>query len=136
MLLQIRKYDIEVEYRPGKELYIADALSRSYDKDDKFTGWSSEIEAQICSVNYVNATPEKIKQLIKNTENDSELRALKEVILNGWPNNPKKLYPKIRPYAQYKSDLVIVDGVIFKNDCIVIPASMRQEIIDLVHSHI
>ncbi|XP_046601433.1 uncharacterized protein K02A2.6-like [Neodiprion lecontei] len=133
MLVQIQKYDIEIVYRPGKELYIADALSRAYDKNDKFLGWSQEIESQVCSVNYVNATPEKIKQLIESTEKDSELKALKEIIQNGWPNNSNKLPATVRPYAQYKSELVIVDGLVFKNDCLVIPREMRNEIIDRIH---
>ena len=30
MLLQLQKYDLEVVYKPGKELYIADTLSRAY----------------------------------------------------------------------------------------------------------
>ena len=30
MLLQLQKYDLKVVYKPGKELYIADILSREY----------------------------------------------------------------------------------------------------------
>lgn len=33
MLLRLLKYDIEMEYLPGKEMYIADALSRNYIND-------------------------------------------------------------------------------------------------------
>lgn len=40
MLVQIQKYDVQIVYRPGKELLIADTLSRAYDKNNKFTGWT------------------------------------------------------------------------------------------------
>ena len=30
MLLRLHKYDIELVYKKGKEMYIADALSRAY----------------------------------------------------------------------------------------------------------
>lgn len=132
MLVQLKKYDIEVVYKPGKELHIADALSRAYDKNDKYTGWSEEIESQICSVNYVNATKEKIKQLLEHTDKDEELKLLKEIILRGWPNDSKSINERIRPYIKRKSDLVIVDGLIFKNDQLVIPKQMRQDIINKV----
>lgn len=49
------------------------------------------------------------------------------------PNNPNKLEATAKPYAQFKSELVFVDGLIFKNECIVIPREMRKEIIDRIH---
>ena len=32
MLLRLQKYDLELQYKKGKEMYIADALSRAYPK--------------------------------------------------------------------------------------------------------
>ena len=32
MLLKLQKYDIELIYKKGKELYVADTLSRAYPK--------------------------------------------------------------------------------------------------------
>ena len=33
MLLQLQKYDIRLQYTPGKGMYITDILSRAYLKD-------------------------------------------------------------------------------------------------------
>ncbi|KAK9711112.1 RNase H-like domain found in reverse transcriptase [Popillia japonica] len=64
MLLQIQKYDIEVRYKRGKELVIADALSRAYlnEDDDHF---DIEINAQVCLIkSYVNVSDEKLKVML------------------------------------------------------------------------
>jgi transposase len=34
-MLQLQKYDLKVTYKPGKEMYVADTLSRSYLKETK-----------------------------------------------------------------------------------------------------
>ena len=48
MLLRIQKYNITVKYKRGKELYVADALSRNYLKDTDENENKDDI--QVCSV--------------------------------------------------------------------------------------
>ena len=35
MLLKLQRYNINLVYKPGKELYIADTLSRAYQQADE-----------------------------------------------------------------------------------------------------
>ena len=61
MLLQVQKYDIEVCYRPGKQLVIADALSRAYINDKSYDNFDNELQAQVCLVvSELNVTDEKL----------------------------------------------------------------------------
>ena len=43
MFLQIQKYDIDLKYKRGKDLIIADALSRAYINDKQRQNYDSEI---------------------------------------------------------------------------------------------
>nr|XP_039256275.1 uncharacterized protein LOC120332995 [Styela clava] len=47
MILRIQSYPLDVKYKAGKELYIADALSRAYDSSE----YSSEKEEELYDVN-------------------------------------------------------------------------------------
>ena len=122
MRLQLQKYDFELRYKPGKELIIADTLSRAYISSTENEDWEKDIEFQVCQINYkINATPEKILQLITETNNDPELIELKKTILNGWPNNNKNVPEILKIYTRFKSELYIIDDLIFKGNCLVIP---------------
>ena len=52
MLLQLQKYDIRLQYTPGKEMYIADTLSRTYLKD-----LPNDNESDIEGVNMLSDLP-------------------------------------------------------------------------------
>ena len=48
MLLRLQRYDLNVVYKPGSELYVADALNRAYidiSSDDQL-----EEELEVCVV--------------------------------------------------------------------------------------
>lgn len=45
--LTLQPYNITVKYKPGKELLLADALSRAYMDTDNFSILEDEIQAQV-----------------------------------------------------------------------------------------
>lgn len=47
MLLNLQPYNLEVLYKPGKQLYIADTLSRSYCKNDNSDTIDKEIKIKV-----------------------------------------------------------------------------------------
>lgn len=109
MLLQTQKYDIELKYKPGKQLIIADALSRAYIKDPTSENFDNEIQAQVCLiVSELNVTKEKLNEITSETLKDQELISLEKVILEGWPKNHKKLKDSIRHMLNIKKSLQYV----------------------------
>lgn len=134
MLLQIQKYDIELIYKSGKQLIIADALSRAYIKEQTSENFDNEIQAQVCLiVSELNVTKEKLNEITSETLKDQELISLKKVILKGWPKNHKKLKDYIRPYAKYKEELTICNDLIFKGSSLLIPYKLRKEMLNKIH---
>jgi hypothetical protein len=47
MLLDLQIYDLDVRYKPGKEMYISDALSRIKMPNDETKIFTNELEAQV-----------------------------------------------------------------------------------------
>ena len=84
MLLWIQPYDLAIRYLPGKDMLLADALSRSPSKDN------TTLDLDI-SIQLVRFSSEKIQQLQEHTANDPELQGLKEFIIAGWPDRQKQL---------------------------------------------
>lgn len=135
MLLQLQKWDIDLRYKPGKELILADALSRTYMKNSENFEWGKEIESQVCLItSQINVTESKLKEFKEETDKDEELMELKKVIKNGWPKNNKKLHENIKVYSQFQDQLTIVDDLIYKGHLLVIPKSLRNEMISRVHT--
>ena len=127
MLLRLQQYDLQVNYKKGTELYVADTLSRAYmDSKD-----SLEEELEIHMV--LPISPTKLKELQEETQKDPVLQRLKQVIVNSWPQRKSHLSPSIQSYWDYKEELTIYDDLIFKRDKVVIPTVLRKEMLKVVH---
>ncbi|XP_015121249.1 uncharacterized protein LOC107044027 [Diachasma alloeum] len=85
--LAILPYSVELKYKPGKELVIADDLSRSYLNDTSQT-YDLGIEAHVAMIDEsFNITDNKVREIRDETSKDEELKTVREYIKNGWPNN-------------------------------------------------
>ncbi|KAL5017321.1 hypothetical protein ScPMuIL_006910 [Solemya velum] len=84
-------------------------------------------------VDFVRFTPEKITQLRTESRNDPVLCELSEVITNGWPETIKTLPETIRPYWSMRDELSVENGIVLKGTRIVVPTSMREEILSQLH---
>jgi hypothetical protein len=96
MLLQLQKYDIRLQYTPGKEMYIAYSLSRAYLKD-----LPNDNESDIEGVNMLSDLPiseQRISEIQQYMLNDEQMQELKEVIQNGWPNRKYDVPPSAMIY--------------------------------------
>ena len=131
-LLQLQKYDLQVTYKPGKYLYLADTLCRSYFQETKEQLVS---ETEIIAINpksYSPISPEKYAQFQRETAKDLELKALSSVILKGWPDNREDVSPAVRQYWSYRDELTCLDGLLFKGDKIVVPKTLQSEMLEKI----
>ena len=83
MMLRIQKYDAQSKYDPGKDIPVADALSRIS------SCCCQAIQGLDVSVHEVHlhliASPTRVSQIREETAKDTTLSALREVIMHGWP---------------------------------------------------
>lgn len=133
LLLSLQNYDFSVKYTPGKYLYFADTLSRTGYDDKMFIINETESNVQIDMINFFSVSTKRFEEIKIETQKDCELQELLNLIKNGWPDSKKQLKENIKPYWKDRDDLVEMKGIIFKCNRMVIPKSLRNDIINKLH---
>jgi len=133
MMLKLQPYEFTVVWKPGKQIPVADALSRYYLPEyGKKLMNDDEMVCQ-CITEIIPFSQPRQKQLREETAKDSVLVKLSDIIMNGWPENKHELPACIHPYWEYRDELTVYDGVVFRGDRVVIPQAMRPEMLRIIH---
>jgi len=136
ILIKLQRYELIVKYKPGKELVIADTLSRTKVKcDSLFDDWEKrEIEVTIGEVN-VNTSKSKNKreQIRLATKLDKELNLLKNYVMEGWPEKIEQLNEETKKYWKCKELISVHDGVLYKSKRIIIPENLKSKMLKRIH---
>ena len=132
-LLRLQRYDFDVEFTPGKHLFIADALSRAYLSDIP----KSEIPEVEYQVHFVISnlpiSTSKFQEFKQETCNDSVLQEVITLVNDGWPDSFSQSPSTIKPFYNVKEELSLADGVLLKVDRVVVPSSMRADMLKRIH---
>ena len=132
MIMAVQKYPIKVKYRPGKELLIADTLSRAHLPEEASDLCSEEFEINIiCTLPISEMKLEKLKQ---ETAKDPSLQELKHTVKKGWPDSKAETPPGTSPYWNYRDEISTHDGIMFKGERVIVPRSMQSEMLQIIHS--
>ena len=81
----------------------------------------------------LNASPSKLENIRQDSECDPQMLMLKELIIQGWPKDMKQCPLPLRSYWNYRDELSIVDGIVVKGSCIIIPTKYRPDLLNLLH---
>lgn len=122
--LRLLRYDISIRYVPGKQLLLADMLSRASvagTVDDA----DEDVEVHAVSVVGSLISENTWKKLASETQNDTQLGAILKYLKNGEPIQG--------PLKSSATELSEVKGVLLKGCKVVIPASMRREMLERIH---
>ncbi|KAK2716831.1 hypothetical protein QYM36_007097 [Artemia franciscana] len=96
MMIQIQPYDIEVHYSPGSDIPVPDALSRLH-LPDVDTKMQNDIEVFVHTVmKSLPVSDSKLDEIRRETEKDTQLKAVKELILKGWPGTRQSSKEQVR----------------------------------------
>ena len=66
---------------------------------------------------------------------DNHLQKIKNLTIAGWPNTKDMQQMDLKAYWSYRDELAIIDGVILKGRCIIIPTNLRHQIIEQLHTN-
>ena len=100
-------------------MFVADHLSRAFLKDtgtedEEFQVFALELEA-MNPFDTIKISSERLPQLQKATEQDPVMQTLKTTILIGWPERREEVPVQIREFWNYREELTLHNGIIFKN---------------------
>jgi len=135
MIMQLQRYSIHLVWQPGKDQHIADFLSRAYLTTPTSADGTTPPLAKT-AINFLESLPyagEQLELIKSQTDADDVLQLLKTTIITGWPSQRSDVVNSLLPYWSYRDELSVTDGVIFKGSRLVIPATMRPRILDLLH---
>ena len=128
-----------VVYKKGKDIPVADALSRVTPMDPE-----DNIKLPIIAVNLITkhilmSTPSqdsfsrKLDQLRKSTAQDSQLTRLSRYINTGFPCEKKNLPMDLQDYWNYQDTLSIENGLLTCGSRIIVPHEMQAEMLQYIH---
>ena len=123
MILKLQRYNISLVYKRGKDLLIADALSRAY-QDDNESDSSNLDEYDIMHVEVLSNT--RLEELKTATQNDHTSTVLKTVIMRGWPRSYNDVPKEAQPYYSFRDELTVVNDIILRGQRFVIPESLQS----------
>ena len=131
MLLCIQKYDVQIKYLPGKDVPVADALSRiSSCPGEAVQG----LDISVHKVHFhLNASQTRVCQIQEETARDSTLSTLREVIMRGWPDRRSDCPAALLAYWNYRDELTVADGMILKGTHIIFPESLQPAALNQLH---
>ena len=119
MLLRLQHFNCTIKYRPGKEMLLADALSRLPSPANK----TIELDMRI---DHHGFTTERIKQISAETATDPILAIVHNFTQDGWPTRRNRVPRIARQYWDQRDELSTDRGLLMKGPRIVIPGCQRE----------
>ena len=127
LLLRLQQYDVDLKYKPGSEMYLADALSRASLQNTTQSKAEDETES-IHATDFLPISEPQLKEIQAETAQDDTLQQLKKTIISGWPESKKEVPASLHPYFLVRDELSAQDG----QRCVV-PLSPHARIKEKLH---
>ena len=102
------------------------ALRAYLQSESECSAHSLDLESNLDMLNHLSVSSEKYEKIQNYTQ--LELQNLLSVIKPGWPDHKKNLPPEVGPYWNARSELTVLDKIIYRGMRIVVPPSLRRSI--------
>lgn len=133
LLLRLQKYNLNVIYVPGRDMLLADTLSRAYLPDSNQGDTEADLET-VNMITYLPISAERLSAIRNATREDTKLQEVIKFILSGWPQNKKDIEQNIQHYFAFQDELSFQNGIVFKGERAVIPDTLRADLTSRIHS--
>ena len=134
--LRLMRYTYYVQHVPGKHQAAADALSCAPVNLPKQTDelFAEEVEAFTAQATAgLPATAMRLQEIREAQKVDDECSQVRAFCMQGWPAYMPH-QPLLCPYWESRGHLAVVDDLLMYDDRLVIPRSMRLQILDCIHT--
>ncbi|GFS86004.1 transposon Tf2-6 polyprotein [Trichonephila clavipes] len=72
-------------------------------------------------------------QFKKETELDPRLQIVVKYIKEDWPKSYKNVDNSVKTYYKIKNNIYIQEGLLFSNEKLIVPYSLRKDMLQLIH---
>ena len=128
ILLKIHQHRVQILYKPGPEIFIADWLlqhNHEEGKEEPIRDMDIRVDAIPRETDILECI--SISQIQHTMAQDKHLQHLKNIIITGWLSTKDQLHIDIRPYWSYRHNLAVIDRVVMKGRHIIIPAELNSK---------
>ena len=133
--IRLMWFDFKITHVPGKELYTADTLSRAPGREPSNADMVFQTETS-AFVNLVHkslpASDQRLESIRSHQWEDDVLREILTYVQEGWPDR-SQIKGIAKKYLPYQSDLTTIDDLLLMGTRIVIPSSLRPDILSRLH---
>ena len=134
--MRMMRFSYSISHVPDKKLCTADTLSREplvkplNQQEEKL---ESDVMAYVDSViRYLPATEDRLEELRCQQQEDEVTKQIMEYYSTQWPERSQLPGP-LKPYWPERNELTIQQGLLMKGNRLVIPVSMRLDVLERIH---
>ena len=127
MLLRLQRYSYTIKCRPGKEMNLADSLSRL---PSTRPAREIQLDMKVCFILFSEARQQQLKE---ETAKDQVLDLLKKHIYEGFPPTFHDMPLDLRSYWSIRDELSMENSTILKGEQALIPKTLQKTILDNLH---
>ena len=123
----------DIQYKKGKEIPLADALSRVTPTPVEEDGIQLPIVAVNLITSNIPVSSTEIELIHEETSKDPTLTLLRHYIHMGWSIDHRMLPQELHTFWNYREDLSLENGLITKGTRLLIPSTLRRKVLEQIH---
>ena len=114
-------------------MFLADTLSRAHLSEIHSCAFAQQLE-ETDHTALLAIPPDQLQKIKQALAEDLVLTELRSTIHTGWPEQKSQVSESVLAYYDVRDELTIQDSLVFKGPLLVIPSTLRKEMIELVHA--
>ena len=119
----------DIQCRKGKEIPLADALSRVTPTPVEEDGIQLPIVAVNLITSNIPVSSTEIELICEGTSKDPTFTLLRHYIHMGWPIDHRMLPQELHTFWNYREDLSMENGLITKGARLLMPSTLRRKVL-------
>ena len=136
MLVHLLDYTLDVNYQPGANMHLNDAISRLSAHDNSKGTTIQNLDISIHAIEELTGFNSlSVDKIWHHTAKDQAMQLLIDHINNGFPEFSTKFPDSIKAYFSFRDELSVCNGIILKgHNRIVVPESLRPQTNNILHN--
>ena len=94
------------------------------------------MDIQVDAIQTATDMPEcvSVAEILQASSLNNHLQQLKGIIITGWPDSRDDLHADLQLYWSYRDELAVIDGIILKGKCIIIPNRLKEQVLNQLYT--